>query len=133
MPLAACFDLVSPELVRQLDQMVVVGPFQLKQSILYPSDVISLLLQAVSRTGKSERCLFFSANKNTGNSVGKYRLDIRSQMTGDLPHLGFETIKVVRNGEIHVAQNQIFACGPQNLLFFIRWMWLVCDNRDIVL
>jgi len=29
MPLMACFSLVSPELVRQLDWMIIVGPFQL--------------------------------------------------------------------------------------------------------
>jgi len=28
-----CFNLVSPEVVRQLDYMIVVGPFQLKKSI----------------------------------------------------------------------------------------------------
>jgi len=33
-PLTTCFNLVSPEVVRQLDQLIVVGPFQLK-SLLY--------------------------------------------------------------------------------------------------
>ena len=30
MPLTTCFNLVSPEVLRQLDYRVVVGPFQLK-------------------------------------------------------------------------------------------------------
>lgn len=30
MPLISCFNLVSPEVAKQLDQMIVVGPFQLK-------------------------------------------------------------------------------------------------------
>ena len=32
MPLTTCFNLVSPEVLRQLDYRIVVGPFQLKQS-----------------------------------------------------------------------------------------------------
>jgi len=36
MPLTNALELlVSPEVVRQLDQVIVVGPFQLKQSILF--------------------------------------------------------------------------------------------------
>ena len=35
MPLTTCFNLVSPELVRQLDWMIVVAPFQLKNILSY--------------------------------------------------------------------------------------------------
>jgi len=35
MPLIMCFNLVSPAVVRQLDKIVVVDPFKLKQSILF--------------------------------------------------------------------------------------------------